>query len=183
MLSSSSRPWRILTFCIHKRSNGKQNWTTLISYLDRLTIFEYTAVCFVTHCTRSFDLSISNTSRQQDQSGHIPNLTSSVKDGSSIYVKMTINSLILDSGIRADCEVFGLFRDIIPVEALNEEEGLRFGRGRQGLLPDFRLDLPGQGGGPGALGQVESKLAVLKPTIQGLGPGQGTKRGWRRGPA
>ena len=77
-------------------------------------------------------------------------------------VKMTINSLILDSGIRADCEVFGLFRDIIPVEALNEEEGLRFGRGRQGLLPDFRLDLPGQGGGPGALGQVESKLAELK---------------------
>ena len=77
-------------------------------------------------------------------------------------VKMTINSLILDSGIRADCEVFGLFRDIIPVEALNKEEGLRFGRGRQGLLPDYRLDLPGQGGGPGALGQVESKLAELK---------------------
>ena len=96
---------------------------------------------------------------------------------------MTINSLILDSGIRADCEVFGLFRDIIPVEALNEEEGLRFGRGRQGLLPDFRLELPGQGGGPGALGQVESKLAELKPTIHGLGPRQGAKRGWRRGPA
>ena len=51
---------------------------------------------------------------------------------------------------------------IIPVEALNEEEGLRFGRGRQGLLPDFRLDLPGQGGGPGALGHIEAKLAELK---------------------
>ena len=70
------------------------------------------------------------------------------------FVKMTINSLILDSSIRADCEVFGLFRDIIPVEALNGEEGLRFGRGRQGLLPDSRLELSGQSGGVGALGHV-----------------------------
>ena len=64
------------------------------------------------------------------------------------------------SGLRHQgrCEIFGLFRDIIPVEALNEEEGLRYGRGRQGLLPDFRFDLPGQGGGPVALGHVEPKL-------------------------
>ena len=77
-------------------------------------------------------------------------------------VKMTINSLILDSGIRADCEVFGLFRDLIPVEAMAEEEGLQTGRGRQGLLPDFKLELPGEGAGPGALGNVESTLAELK---------------------
>ena len=77
-------------------------------------------------------------------------------------VKCAINSLILDSGIRADCEVFGVFRDLIPVEALNEEEGLQTGRGRQGLLPDFRLDLPGPGAGPGALGNVVSTLAELK---------------------
>ena len=77
-------------------------------------------------------------------------------------VKMAINSLILDSGIRADCEVFGMFRDLIPVEALAEEENLQRGRGRQGLLPDFRLDIPGPGAGPGALGNVESKLAELK---------------------
>ena len=36
------------------------------------------------------------------------------------------------------------------------------GHGRQGLLPDFKLDLPGPGAGPGAHGQVESKLAELK---------------------
>ena len=62
-------------------------------------------------------------------------------------VKMAINSLILDSGIRADCEVFGMFKDLIPVEALAEEENLQRGRGRQGLLPDFRLDVPGPGAG------------------------------------
>ena len=39
---------------------------------------------------------------------------------------------------------------------------MQTGRGRQGLLPDFRLDLPGEGGGPGALGNVESTLAELK---------------------
>ena len=55
-----------------------------------------------------------------------------------------------------------MFRDLIPVEALAEEETLQRGRGRQGLLPDFRLDLPGPGAGPGALGNVESKLAELK---------------------
>ena len=40
-----------------------------------------------------------------------------------------------------------MFRDIIPVEALGEEEGLERGRGRQGLLPDFRLELPSQAAG------------------------------------
>ena len=79
-------------------------------------------------------------------------------------VKGTINSLILDSGVRADCEVYGAFRDLIPVEALTEEEELQTGRGRQGLLPDFRLDLPGPGAGTGpvALGNVVSTLAELK---------------------
>ena len=83
----------------------------------------------------------------------------------TIFVKMTINSIILDSGIRADCEVFGLFRDIIPVEALNGEEGLRFGRGRQGLLPDSRLELSGQSGGVGALGHVVKTKQNERPQI------------------
>ena len=48
-------------------------------------------------------------------------------------VKGAINSLILDSGVRADCEVFGVFRDLISVEALAEEEDLRTGRGRQAV--------------------------------------------------
>ena len=77
-------------------------------------------------------------------------------------VKLTLNSLIMDSGIRADCEVFGLFKSLIPVEALAEEENLQRGKGRQGLLPDFKLDLPIPGAGPGALGNVESRLAEVK---------------------
>ena len=71
-------------------------------------------------------------------------------------VKTVINSFCTTSGIRAECEVFGMFRDIIPVEALGEEEGLERGRGRQGLLPDFRLELPSPAGEP------ELRLAELK---------------------
>jgi hypothetical protein len=52
--------------------------------------------------------------------------------------------------------VFGMFRNIIPVEALSEEEGLERGRGRQGLLPDFRLELPSPAVEP------ELRLAELK---------------------
>ena len=40
--------------------------------------------------------------------------------------------------------------------ALGEEEGLQRGRGRQGLLPDFRLEIPSPAGEP------EIQLAELK---------------------
>ena len=63
-------------------------------------------------------------------------------------VKTVLNSFCITSGVRAECEVFGIFRDIIPVQALDEEEGLERGRGRQGLLPDFRLELPSEAGEP-----------------------------------
>ena len=70
-------------------------------------------------------------------------------------IKMVINSFCLTSNIRADCEVYGLFRDLIPIEALGEEE-LQRGRVRQGLLPDFKLELPT------TEGDHEVKLAELK---------------------
>ena len=53
-----------------------------------------------------------------------------------------IHSLCLTSGLTAECEVFGLFKDLIPVEALGREDDLERGRGRQGLLPDFMLEMP-----------------------------------------
>jgi hypothetical protein len=72
-------------------------------------------------------------------------------------VKTTINSLCLRSGIKAECEVFGAFRDLIPAQALDQQQdGLQRGRRRQGLLPDFRLELPT------ALGQPSYQLAELK---------------------
>ena len=71
-------------------------------------------------------------------------------------VKTVINSFCVTSTIRAECEVFGLFRDLIPVGAMDNEEELERGRGRQGLVPDFRIELPSPAGEPTA------RLAELK---------------------
>ena len=54
-------------------------------------------------------------------------------------VKTVLNSFCITSGVRAECEVFGIFRDIIPVQALDEEEGLERGRGRQGQAVESEL--------------------------------------------
>ena len=70
-------------------------------------------------------------------------------------IKMVLNSFCLTSNIRAECEVYGEFRDLIPVEAMGEDM-LQRGRGRQGLLPDFKLELPTPEGGH------DVKLAELK---------------------
>ena len=71
-------------------------------------------------------------------------------------VKTVLNSFCLSSSIRAECEVFGAFKDLIPVNVLEQgEEGLERGRGRQGLLPDFRMELPSPEG-------VTYRLAELK---------------------
>ena len=53
--------------------------------------------------------------------------------------------------------MFVLFRDLIQVQAMEQEDdGLQRGRNRQGLLPDFRLELPTP------LGQPSNQLAELK---------------------
>ena len=44
-------------------------------------------------------------------------------------------------GIHVDCEVYGLFSDLLPA-ALQEEGGeLQWGRARQGVVPDFKFML------------------------------------------
>ena len=63
-------------------------------------------------------------------------------------VKTVLNSFCMTSSIRAECEVYGIFRDLIPVQALEQENSLERGRGRQGLLPDFRLEIPSPAGEP-----------------------------------
>ena len=64
-------------------------------------------------------------------------------------MKSVINRFFLTSSLNVECEVFGAFRDLIPVNALQQvDEGLQRGRGRQGLLPDFRFELPSPQGEP-----------------------------------
>ena len=68
-------------------------------------------------------------------------------------MKMTINSLCTWARLPATCEVWGLFAHLIPNEALSRIEG---GRKRQGLVPDFRLEMPSTTGG------TTYRLAELK---------------------
>ena len=79
-------------------------------------------------------------------------------------VKTCIHTLCVDAGLRVECEVFGAFRDLIPVQAMEQEEDLRPGRKRAGLLPDFSMDLPEPGAqdGHAALGNIRKTLAEVK---------------------
>ena len=57
--------------------------------------------------------------------------------------KLAIVYECLNAGLVHDCEVFGLFADLIPAQAVNARgESLEWGRARQGLVPDFQIRLP-----------------------------------------
>ena len=82
-------------------------------------------------------------------------------------VKTLLNSFCVTSGIRAECEVYGLFKDLIPHQALEEEGCLERGRGRQGLLPDFKIEVPTPDGEPTErLAELKVIGAVFKGTLQ-----------------
>ena len=60
--------------------------------------------------------------------------------------KMAIVSECIDAKLVHDCEVYGLFADLIPAQATAQGEDLEWGRARQELIPDFRLRLHHPGG-------------------------------------
>ena len=68
-------------------------------------------------------------------------------------IKMAINSLCTWARLPTTCEVWGLFSHMIPNEALSRIES---GRKRQGLVPDFRIEMPSETGG------TTYRLAELK---------------------
>ena len=55
----------------------------------------------------------------------------------------------------ATCEVWGLFKHLVPQDSLDRED---VNQQRQVMIPDFRIQLPSQ------TGQSEAKLAELKFT-------------------
>ena len=57
--------------------------------------------------------------------------------------KLAIVYECLIAGLVHDCEVYGLFADLIPANAVTHRgDSLEWGRARQGLVPDFKLRLP-----------------------------------------
>ena len=57
-------------------------------------------------------------------------------------VKTAILTECIQSGLPTDCEVYGLFADLIPSVSEAEGGALAWGRARQGLIPDYRIRLP-----------------------------------------
>ena len=69
--------------------------------------------------------------------------------------KVTVVNMCNEARVPIDCEVFGIFRDLIPA-ALTEDGGeLQYGRQRMGLCPDFRLRLPTADGPLDSLGELK----------------------------
>ena len=54
-------------------------------------------------------------------------------------VKLHVMNEALLSGIHVDCEVFGLFSNLLPAHLMQEGGELQWGRARQGAIPDFKL--------------------------------------------
>ena len=57
-------------------------------------------------------------------------------------LKVEMVSMANEARVPIDCEVFGLFRDLIPAEEMEEGGSLGYCRQRNGLCPDFKLRLP-----------------------------------------
>ena len=70
-------------------------------------------------------------------------------------LKVEMVSMANEARVPIDCEVFGLFRDLIPAEEMEEGGSLGYCRQRNGLCPDFKLRLPTGDGPRDCLGELK----------------------------
>ena len=70
--------------------------------------------------------------------------------------------------VPCEAEVFGLFSDLIPREAMGEGGALEDIRGRQGKVPDFLFRLPMHSSGQLVQGALTDTLAELKVINAGV---------------
>ena len=89
--------------------------------------------------------------------------------------KLAIVSECIDAKVIHDCEVYGMFADLIPAHASAQGEDLQWGRARQGLIPDFRLRLPSPGGLTDHLAELKFVGAGVSWFPRGVA-GKGTDR-------
>ena len=92
-------------------------------------------------------------------------------------VKLCIMGMCNDSKVRADAEVFGLFRDLIPADLTDQGGELQHSRQRVGLTPDFLFRLPTPDGVTDRLGE----LKAISAGISRYPPGKTEKQADRRG--
>ena len=60
-----------------------------------------------------------------------------------------------ESKVRAEAEVFGRFRDLLPPHMMEAGGELQYGRQREGLTPDLLLRIPSPDGVGDRLGEIK----------------------------
>ena len=91
-------------------------------------------------------------------------------------IKLCIVKICNDSKIRAEAEVFGRFRDLIPAELTQPGGEYQYGRQRVGLTPDLLLRLPTPDGVTDCLGE----LKAMSAGVTRYPPGRTEKQADRR---
>ena len=69
--------------------------------------------------------------------------------------KLCLMNMALHAKLPVDAEVFGLFRDLIPAEAMREGEELDTARARSGIIPDLRLRVATAAGPVDSLAEIK----------------------------
>ena len=88
---------------------------------------------------------------------------------------MAITTECYDAKLPVDCEVYGLFSDLLPAAAEAMGGDLEWGRARQGLIPDYRLRLPTPEGISDCLAELKFVSAGVTWYPRGA-QGRGTDR-------
>ena len=70
-------------------------------------------------------------------------------------LKLELVRIANESRVPIDCEVFGIFRDLIPAEEFGEGGSLQHCRQRNGLCPDFKIKIPTPDGPRLSLGELK----------------------------
>ena len=90
-------------------------------------------------------------------------------------VKTAIATACFEARLPVDCEVYGLFSNLIPAREQAPGGDLEWGRARQGLIPDFRLRLPTPEGPNDCLAELKITSAGVTWYPRGV-EGRGTDR-------
>ena len=74
-------------------------------------------------------------------------------------IKLCIVNICNESKVRAEAEVFGRFRDLLPPHLTEAGGELQYGRQRVGLTPDLLLRIPSPDGVVDRLGEIKAMSA------------------------
>ena len=82
--------------------------------------------------------------------------------------KLAIVDAAIKSRVECEAEVFGLFRDLLPSEALQNNQQFASVRQRSGLVPDLRLHMPSKPANVGGTGSSRQPEVIATDVLAEL---------------